>query len=283
MHRILLLLIFSSLFSYSQKQSVSTIQVPGFNRYCTLDYKGESIIPNGRIVRPAGEVIRIAPDPFGMTLSEDGSLALSVHNDLLTIINTKNLIDRKVASPFQQKGSYMGAVISKDNKIAWLSGGNNGDIIVFDLNNLEIIKRISINGLYNKVLYKESFTGDIRLSKDGKTLFILDQFNFRMVTLNLETCTLTGSIPTGRFPFGIDISPDEKYAYVANTGIYDYPLAPGLDKDNLEKVGLDFPPYGIPSGEAEKGININGQKIPGLPWDGTKKRDPLIIKESPPS
>lgn len=65
--------------------------------------------------------------------------------------------------------------------------------------------------------------------------------------LNLNTDSLIGSIPTGRFPFGIDISPDEKYAYVANTGIYDYPLAPHLNKKNLEKVGLDFPPYGIPS------------------------------------
>lgn len=199
-----------------------------------------------------------------MTLSEDGSLALAVHNDLLTIINTKNLTDKKVVSPFQKKGSYMGAAISKDNKIAYLSGGNNGDIILFDLIKLEIIKRISINGLYNEVLFKDSFTGDIRLSKNGKTLFILDQFNFRMVVMNLETNTLAGSIPTGRFPFGIDISPDGKFAYVANTGIYDYPLAPGLDKDNLEKVGLDFPPYGIPSNDAEKGVVINGQKIPGL-------------------
>jgi len=264
MYRIFFLLIFSSLFSYSQNQAFSTIQVPGYNRYCTVNYQGESIIPNGRIIRPEGETIRIAPDPFGMTLSEDGTLALSVHNDLLTIINTKNLTDKKVASPFQKKGSYMGVAISKDNKIAYLSGGNNGDIIVFDLTRLEIIKRISINGLYNKVLYMGSLAGDVRLSKDGNTLFILDQFNFRMVIMNLKTDSLVGSIATGRFPFGIDISPDEKYAYVANIGIYDYPLAPLLNKNNLEEVGLDFPPYGIPSKEAENGVSVNGKKIPGL-------------------
>jgi YVTN family beta-propeller protein len=53
-------------------------------------------------------------------------------------------------------------------------------------------------------------------------------------------------------------------AYVANVGIYDYPLAPELKPDNLEEKGLDFPPYGIPSKEAERGVVVDGRRIPGL-------------------
>lgn len=264
MKTLITILIFISFFSFGQKTIVSTLQVPGYNRYCEMNVEGESIIPNGRVIKPIGEYIRISPDPFGMTLSPDGSLALAVHYDLLSVINTQNLSDKKVASPFQKKGSYMGAAIRQDNKIAYLSGGDNGDIIFFDLKKNEVIQRISINGVWGKETFKDSFTGDIRLSKDGKTLYILDQFNFRMVTMSLETNSVMGSIPVGRFPFGIDIAPNGKFAYVANTGIYDYPLAPGLKKDNLEKVGLDFPPYGIPSREAIEGVTIAGQKIPGL-------------------
>jgi YVTN family beta-propeller protein len=264
MHKIVAILILGSLFPCSQKPSYSTLQVPGYDRFCNINTEGESVIPNGRIIHPTGELIRISPDPFGMTLSPDGSVALAVHNNLLTVIETENLRNKKFSSPFRGKGSYMGAAIRKDNKIAYLSGGDSGDIISFDLEKDEVIKRITINGSIGKESIKDSFTGDIRLSRDDKTLYVLDQFNFRLVILNLETNVVIGSIPVGRFPLGIDISPDGRYAYVANTGIYDYPLIPGLNKSNIEEVGLDFPPYGIPSREAEMGVTANGKVIPGL-------------------
>lgn len=40
----------------------------------------------------------------------------------------------------------MGAAISSDNKTAYLSGGDNGDIIILDLVSLKNKKRVSING-----------------------------------------------------------------------------------------------------------------------------------------
>ena len=250
--------------SCDNKQIVSTLQVPGKDRYCEIDIKGISVIPSGRVVRPYGEFVRIQPDPFGLALSPDGTLALSVHNNLLTLINTVDKTIREGINPFHAKGSYMGAALKKDNKTAYLSGGDSGDIIILDLLTLEDIKRITINGLCENHNYSDSFVGDIRLSDDEKRLFILDQFNFRMVILDLEFNKILHSIPVGRFPLGLDISPDGKFAYVANTGIFDYPVAPGLTENNIEEAGLDFPPYGMPSAEAEEGVNIDGRFIPGL-------------------
>ena len=85
-----------------------------------------------------------------------------------------------------------------------------------------------------------------------------------MVIMDLHTGKVIHSITVGRFPLGIDISPDGKFAYIANTGIFDYPLAPGLTEKNIEEAGLDFPPYGLPSREAGEGAVINGRFIPGL-------------------
>lgn len=264
MNRLISILVLLFLFSCQNKESVLTLQVPGKDRYCEININGESVIPSGRIVKPWGEFIRISPDPFGLVLSPDGSLALAVHNNLLTLINTDNPGGKKVLTPFQKKGSYMGAAIRKDNKTAFLSGGDNGDIICFDLVNPAIIKRISINGICGGKSFGDSFVGDIVLSNDEKTLYILDQFNFRMAIMDLENDTVISTIPVGRFPLGIDISPDGKFAYVANTGMFDYPLAPGLTESNIEKVGLDFSPYGFPSKEAEEGTEVNGTFIPGL-------------------
>jgi len=254
------------------KPTVETIQAPGSDRYCEVIVGGESVIPSGRIVKPIGEVIRITHDPFGLALSPDGSIALAIHDNVLSLINTDNpsqvtrlpSYDGKLKNPFEKKGSFMGAAILKNNKIAYLSGGDSGDIIKFNLENLLSEKRISINGWSQNKKYEDSFLGDILLSGDEKLLYILDQFNFRFVIFDIQKNKISHSIPVGRFPFGLDLSPDEKFAYVANVGIYDYPLAPGLTHENLEEKGLDFPPYGIPSEEAEKGVVVDGRMIPGL-------------------
>ncbi len=248
--------------------TVETIQPPGYNLFCKIDMNGASVLPSGRTVTPAGEVVRITHDPFGLTFSPDGSFALAIHSNVLTVIKTANPLeavrlpsyDHKLPNPFERKGSFMGAAIRKDNSIAYLSGGDNGDIIVFNIPGLKRLKRISING----IKYKDSFVGDVALSSDEKKLYILDEFNFRFVVLDLEKEQVSSSIPVGRFPFGLDISPDGMKAYVANVGIFDYPLAPGLQPNNLEEKGLDFPPYGFPSKESEQGVVINGRKVPGL-------------------
>ena len=264
MNKYLITIALFFLVSCSGGKKVTTFQVPGLDRYCHIDLNGESIIPNGRMVKPYGEFIRIAHDPFGLALSPDGSIALAIHDNTLTLIKTSDMSFIETEAPFDDKGSYMGAAISNDNKTAYLSGGDNGDIIVLDLKDLKNIKRVSINGQSEGKNFKGSFTGDLLLSKDEKKLYILDQFNFRLVIMDLEKYRVLQSIPTGRFPLGIDLSPDEKFAYVANTGIFDYPVAPGLNEKNIEEVGLDFPPYGFPSKEAEEGVEIDGRFIPGL-------------------
>ncbi len=254
------------------KRSVETLQPPGRNRYCEVIVGGESVLPSGRIVKPIGKVVRITHDPFGLALSPDGSKALAIHSSVLTVFETDRVTgairlpsyDKKLKNPFEGKGSFMGAAIVGDNSKAYLSGGDSGDIIVFNMNSLESEKRISINGISGGKKYEDSFVGDILLSKDESTLYILDQFNFRFVIFDLQKNMISRSVPVGRFPFGLDISPDGDFAYIANVGIYDYPLAPGLKPDNLEETGLDFPPYGIPSEEAEKGVIVDGRKIPGL-------------------
>jgi hypothetical protein len=72
---------------------------------------------------------------------------------------------------------------------------DNGDIIVQDLAGMQNIRPITINDICNDRNYKDSFVGDIRISDDEKRLFILDQFNFRMVIMDLENEKVLYSIP----------------------------------------------------------------------------------------
>ena len=44
------------------------VKAPAGDRQCVIDPNGESIIPNGRIIKPYGKTVRVAPHPYGLTL-----------------------------------------------------------------------------------------------------------------------------------------------------------------------------------------------------------------------
>ncbi len=255
----------------AQQGPVATLQPPGQGEYCRMEPNGVSVLPSGRYVTPAGKTVRITADPFGLTLSRDGRFALGLHDRVLTVIDTQApdaavrhpSYDRKLPSPFGE-GAFMGAQITPDNKLAYLSGGNDGTVIIFDLQAGRRIGVISLDGESGRRKYQDSFVGDLALSRDGRRLFVLDQFNFRLVVVDLEVKKVAASVGVGRFPFGLGISPDESYAYVANVGIFDYPLVPGVKRDGKDEKGIDFPPYGLPSKEAEQGTTVYGRQMPGL-------------------
>ncbi len=56
------------------------------------------------------------------------------------------------------------------------------------------------------------------ITQDGKTGYVSIAPTNKLVKLDLETGKILGVAPTGRGPYGIRLSPDEKIAYVANKG-----------------------------------------------------------------
>ena len=61
-----------SIFTHAQWR----ISAPAESRYCVVNPAGETIIPNGRIIKPLGKTYRIAPHPYGMVMSHDGKTVI---------------------------------------------------------------------------------------------------------------------------------------------------------------------------------------------------------------
>jgi YVTN family beta-propeller protein len=72
------------------------------------------------------------------------------------------------------------------------------------------------------------------------------------------------SIKTGRQPFGLAISPDKKTAFVANVGMYAYPLIEGITEKNYDSLLIAHHPYGDNTKESINGTVVAGRKIPGV-------------------
>jgi DNA-binding beta-propeller fold protein YncE len=255
-------------YAFTQK-TVQVLEVPGKSSYTAIHSDHFAVLPSGRYVKPAGELVRITHDPFGMAVSPDGSKVVTLHNGVFSIINTGNLgvtrvpsYDKKIPSPLGA-GSFLGVAIAKDNRTLYLSGGDNGAVIVYDMLTMTRRDSISLNGLVGDEKFDDSFTSDLLLLDNGK-LLVLDRGNFRMVVVDARTRKLEGSVKTGRQPFGIALSPDKKTVFVANVGMYEYPLIEGATPANYDSILISRHPYGDGTREAIEGAVVEGRKIPGV-------------------
>ncbi|OYU55756.1 MAG: phosphoesterase [Chitinophagaceae bacterium BSSC1] len=253
----------------SQKKA-TVLQVPGTNQFAKIDEKGISVLPSGRYLSPAGQLTRITHDPFALKISPDGKKAITLHDGVFTLVDITSMnatrvpsYDSKIISPFSN-GSYLGVAFSADSKTVYLSGGDNGAVLVYDLEQMKRLDSISLNAAVNNRFYDDSFTSDLLLSKDGTELLVLDRGNFRMVRLQLASKKITASIPVGRQPFGLALSPDGTTAFVANVGAYAYPLIEGANRKNYDSLMISHHPYGDNTKESREGTVVEGRKIPGV-------------------
>ncbi len=263
-----------SLFS----QNLTTLVVPGEADFCKIDTAGKSVLPAGRFVSPAGKTSRIARGAFGLAVSPDEKTALVLHqNGVLTRVDLteKNeplqspgfskIIENAKKQVKFHASSYLGVAFAADSRTAFLSGGNDGSVIIFDVEKMEKTDSISLDGFFEGKKYEDSFTSDLTIDRAKNQLLVLDRANFRMVKIDIFTKQITASIAVGRIPFGISLSPDGKKALVANVGLFEYPLLPGVTPTNKDSMMMQFTHFGIPSKEAEEGIRLpDGRFIPGL-------------------
>ncbi len=252
----------------SQNTLKPILEVPAKSEFCIINENGKSVLPSGRTLTPAGSLVRITHDPFGLAISPDGKKAVSLHNGVFSVINTDDLqnirvpsYDKKIISPLSD-GSFLGVAFASDNKTIYLSGGDNGAVIVYDIDQMRRLDSISLNGMVNGKNYEDSFTSD--LLYHNKELLILDRGNFRMVRYDLIKKKIVASIPVGRQPFGLAVSPDSKKAFVANVGMYSYPLIEGITPENYNDMLISRHPYADNSKESIEGTVIEGKKIPGV-------------------
>lgn len=266
-----LVLIISGLISCAKKEVV-TLQAPGAAEYCRIDPAGTSVLPSGRYVTPAGKVSMISRAPYGLALSPDESTALVLHNGVVTLVDLAGALRaERIPSydgsipPVLEGSSFLGVAYLPDGKTAWLSGGGTGNVVLFDVEKKQKVKSISLNGSLGGRKYEDSYTTDLIVDASRDQLLVLDRGNFRLVKVDLKTDLLIASIPVGRIPFGIALSPDHSTAFVAHVGLFEYPLVPGVSPESKDSFMLEVPAYGVPSKEAEEGVTLaDGRKIPGL-------------------
>lgn len=247
------------------------MQAPAGFRYVELREQGQTVMPNGRLLTPSGPMFRVRPHPYGLTMSADGRWVVAVSSDgpQLSILDLENpavpelafIPDDLAAGEGVLESAFMGAAIGPDNRTLFVSGAHDYGVLVFDLVTRERLYRIDCTHQIGGATTGKGYLGDLRLTRDGRTLYICDQSNFRVLVVDVAQRAVVNAVPVGRYPFGIALSPDETRAYVANVGMFEYAW---VTDENGERALLPFPPFGVPSKDAEEGVTIDGKRVPGL-------------------
>ena len=102
--------------------------------------------------------------------------------------------------------------------------------------------------------YSDGYIGDMVMTRDGSTLFVVDQIGFRIAVIDTKKRVVIANAKTGRYPFGIALSPDEKNLFVANVGMFEYSYAKSLDPKRLNETAMKYPASAFGSEEMKNGV-----------------------------
>jgi YVTN family beta-propeller protein len=246
-----------------------------------------AVLPNGREIHPAGNWITVAPYPFAVAVRPDGGeiavpsigfpFALNVITDPAgTSPSVRRMPSGSENDPAIE--THAGLAYSPDGSLLYVATGDSGKIKAYRTADWKPAGEVSLDGIDRSADaingmspgqrkerdFKESFAATLVISADGKTIFALDQGNWRVVVLDAAKMERLASIPTGNYPYALALSPDGARLYVVNSGLFEYSTIPGADTNNLLGTGLHFPPFGYPSKAAREGALVEGKKIPGL-------------------
>ena len=232
-----------------------------------------AVLPNGREIHPAGNWIPLAPYPFALAVRPDGMQIAVPSIGFPFALNVVDRPDSPQASVTRMPpGSendpnvevHAGLVYSPDGSLLYVATGDSGKIRVYRSSDWHAVREISLDGQLGGNNFGGSFAATLAISSDGKTLYALDQGNWRIVIIDTERMELLSSIITGAYPFGLVVSPDDNHLYVTNTGLFEYSTVPGASENDQLRTGLRFPPFAYPSKEARQGVTVEGKEIHGL-------------------
>ncbi len=234
-----------------------------------------AILPNGRQIRPAGNWIPLAPYPFSIALKLDGSEAAIPSIGFPFALNVVSHPESAAASVRRMPGFdatdndpnievHAGVAYSPDGQTLYVATGNSGKVDLYATADWHKIATIPLDAKLGETEYAGSFAATLVLSPDGRTLYVLDQGNFRVALIETASRTIVANLPTGNYPYGLALSPDGQRLYVTNIGLFTYSAIPGASAKDPIGTGLKFPPFGYPSRAAREGATVEGRQIPGL-------------------
>jgi YVTN family beta-propeller protein len=179
---------------------------------------GGWVMPTGQKVRSAGETLAFPGRPVDLVLGRDGKLLYVKDNRGLLVIDAAPWeVLQSLPFPGKDGASMHGLALSSDGKRLYATTAQRHlhEAAVNDQGTLAWQLAIELPGPKGK---DDSHALGIALTADGRRAIVCLSRNNTLGIVNLDKGALVRQIPAGVAPYGIALSPDEKYAFVSNWG-----------------------------------------------------------------
>ncbi len=249
------------------------VSAPAGSRYTAIDRSGTTVIPNGRLLTPLGRTITVAPHPFGLALGASGTVAVTANSGInplsISIIrdpfSAESRVKQVPPGPLSDQGVlasvYMGLAVSPDERTVYVAGGQANAVYLFDAASGKKTDSVDCSSGGRT---PGGYIGDLVLTKDGKLIYAVDQMLFRLVIVDVPKRSVVSSVPMGRYPFGVALTPDEERVYVANVGMFEYRKIDSIEEKKDYRKALKYPPFAYGSREMKEGVRVDSMDVPGL-------------------
>jgi len=237
------------------------LHMPSVDSYAKHDPYGTTILPEGRLLRPAGFPTPVARNPFGLAVSPDGQHAFVASEGAGQWLDQWET--KPVVTPQDNLKGNTGAVAySPDGKRFFWSSGEKGGVRIYDAASRTLLGEVSLDVEISGRKFSDSYVNDVAVSEDGKYLYAADVTNFRLAIIDVEGKRVVSSIATGRYPYAVTVANNR--VFVANVGQFEYSPVGTTTDPKFDKRGLTYPPFAYPSKEAENGVYFEGRQVKGL-------------------
>lgn len=231
-------------------------RAPAGFEYARVSPGGVTILPNGRFLTPPGRRFYGRENVFFNAATPDGKGTLMIHSNGLTFYRDLN---QPVRETVEVRGIAPCGAWLPDGRLL-ISTGDEGAIGIFDLVTKTVTEKIQMP----PVGPDRGYINDMAVTPDGKTAYLVDVVNQRLITVDLVAKRVRAQTRAGRQPYAVRLAPHGKSLFVANIGLFNYSVIPQSQDPARDKAGIETPPFGFPSREAERGVEREGRFIPGL-------------------
>jgi YVTN family beta-propeller protein len=175
----------------------------------TMKTAREWVIPNGRLIQPAGTYLYSESFPLGVALSpDDNSLIVSNCGRGKQYVQAYQTYALRETSSEQVKIIFNGVAFSKDGQTVWVCGGGAESVLKFRY----LGGKLTPDGEVRTPGYPCS----LALSPDGTRLYVTCNIASNVRVIDTSSNRVISSIATGTMPYGIAVSPNGQKAWVSN-------------------------------------------------------------------
>ena len=218
---------------------------------------GSYVLPNGRLVRPAGDVYLTPTFPNDVAVSPDGNTVV-IATGMSPTVCIFDVALGEITQQFTEEihATFNGIVFNDAGDRFWVSGGGDHSIYEFDL--IEgvavFLRRIPVAG----------FPTGLKLSNDEQFIYTALHKNKRMVKIRLQNGKEVKSFSAHLFPYDLAVSPDESTGYVSNFGVDSISVFDLDTTEVIEEIAVGSHPEGLalsPSGNRLYVANSDADSI----------------------